>query len=68
MKVFTKAAITIVRSPSGLAQKSDQYLVFGSTAIARFAGNVHGVVVQIAMLTAYPLLNGFRYLSGEAEI
>src|SRR5207248_4357011 len=26
------------------------YISFGSTAIARFAGNVHGVVVQIAML------------------
>src|SRR5205807_2541676 len=27
------------------------YNSFGSTAIARFAGNVQGVVVQIAMLT-----------------
>src|SRR5438128_11421807 len=26
------------------------YIYFGSTAIARLAGNVHGVVVQIAML------------------
>ena len=41
-------ATTVSRRPPGASQATTSYSTSGWTAIARFAGSVHGVVVQIS--------------------
>jgi hypothetical protein len=59
------SSATIHRSPS---TSTSTYSYSGCTAIARFAGKVHGVVVQITANTGFPLSTPNRLFTSAASL